>query len=99
MIDVFGACIWQSQAFDIITVGVYRDDRDKVESYFEIGNEESAAIDDVGDRAYWNPDIGNFEALWEDYAISISIYAGELSKDQQLEASKELVRLMIDRLE
>lgn len=95
--DPFFECDWEGENFDSVNLSVYTDERDLVEQYFEVGNEESEQIDGIGEKAYYDDSIiPSLEILSGNTDILISLVADEDADARSI--LSELAAAAVERL-
>lgn len=91
----FYTCTYEAGA-QAVSLTYLREERQEVEAYFELGNEESDVIEGVGERAYWGSDRGELEVLQGDQYIALAVTVDGLDA---LEVARGLAVKVLERLQ
>lgn len=95
--DPFFGCTYDYD-FGNISLSVYRDDRDVVETFYELTS-DAEEVDGVGDRAQFIELFDQLEVLDGNYDITVSVFSFDSESEvDTLELDKELALLLLDRL-
>lgn len=93
--DPFFSCRFESEDFDSVSVSYVTGEREDIEEYFELGNEESETIEGLGERAYWDEDFNDLEVLTGVQYLSVSISADGVD---EFEVARSLAERALGRL-
>jgi hypothetical protein len=94
----FFRCVYLTDAFLGVVIGVYPDDRQALEDYLErpvFGGEDAREIEGVGERAVWYEGNVALEVLQGDYIVTVEITA---TTTDALTRSTEMALRMLERL-
>lgn len=98
--DPFFSCLWQTEDFSLfrtLSVGVYRDNEDAVEAYYELTTDAEEVVG-LGDRAQWSSDfIMQVEVLEGNCDLTISISG--LDEEEARNGAIGLAERALGRLE